>query len=264
MLGPARRGAADGRPPSKRRRSERSRTERAGSRPLTSLAEMLELAESEARPGDCSATCQGARRASSRRSRELDLKSVLSGRVRPSRRAGLDPSGAGGDRVAGLGADAAAHVPALGRAPRVRARACSTSSPGTRRASRTRRSRSAASTPTATSRPRAACTGWCGSRPTTRPSDATPRSPRCSCIPMVDETITVDISSQRPARRHLPRQRRGRPARQQDGVGRAHHPHRRPASWCNRRPSAASTGTASSRCASSARGCSSTSRSWSA
>jgi protein subunit release factor B len=36
----------------------------------------------------------------------------------------------------------------------------------------------AASTPTATSRARTGCTGWCASAPTTPRSAATPRSPR--------------------------------------------------------------------------------------
>ena len=49
---------------------------------------------------------------------------------------------------------------------------------------------------------------------------------------------------QGPAHRHLPRLRRRRPARQQDGVGGAHHPPARPASWCPARTSAARSRTA--------------------
>ncbi len=41
---------------------------------------------------------------------------------------------------------------------------------------------------------------------------------------MVDDTITRRDRARRSARRHVPRQRRGRAARQQDRVGGAHHP----------------------------------------
>ena len=85
-------------------------------------------------------------------------------------------------RVAGLGRDAVAHVHSAGASATASTSRCSTCSRARRPASRTPRSRSTASTPTATSRPRPACTGWCASRPSTRRSAATPRSPRCSCI----------------------------------------------------------------------------------
>ncbi len=49
------------------------------------------------------------------------------------------------------------------------------------------------------------------------------------------------------AHRHLPRQRRRRPARQQDRLGGAHHPPARPASWCSARTTAPSTRTATRR-----------------
>ena len=51
----------------------------------------------------------------------------------------------------------------------------------------------------------------------------------------------------RPAHRHLPRLRRGRPAHQQDRLGGAHHPPARPTSSCNARTTARSTATAPKR-----------------
>ena len=43
--------------------------------------------------------------------------------------------------------------------------------------------------------------------------------------PLVDEGVEVEIDDDRPADRHLPRLRGRRPARQQDRLGGAHHPH---------------------------------------
>ena len=43
--------------------------------------------------------------------------------------------------------------------------------------------------------------------------------------PLVDEGVEVEIDDDRPAHRHLPRLRRRRPARQQDRLGGADHPH---------------------------------------
>ena len=43
--------------------------------------------------------------------------------------------------------------------------------------------------------------------------------------PVVDDRIDIDVERERRADRHLPRLRRRRPARQQDRLGRAHHPH---------------------------------------
>ena len=55
---------------------------------------------------------------------------------------------------------------------------------------------------------------------------------RCSCTPEVDDDIEIDNQSGGSARGYLPRERRRRPARQQDRLG---HPHHAPAHEHRRR-----------------------------
>ena len=61
-----------------------------------------------------------------------------------------------------------------------------------------------------------ACTGWCGSRPSTRSRAATRPSRRCSSIPVVDEDIKIEIDEDDLRIDVYPRIGQGRPARQQD------------------------------------------------
>jgi peptide chain release factor 2 len=79
-------------------------------------------------------------------------------------------------------------------------------------------------TPSAGCAPRSACTGWCASRRSTPTTAATPRSPRCSSRPK--STTTSRSTSTRPTCAPTSTALRRRwPARQQDRVGGAHHPH---------------------------------------
>ncbi len=80
-----------------------------------------------------------------------------------------------------------------------------------------------ATTPTAGCAPRPACTAWCASRRSTRAIAATPRSRPFSSRPRSMTTSTIEINPADLRDRRLPLERRGRPARQQDRVGRAHH-----------------------------------------
>ena len=64
--------------------------------------------------------------------------------------------------------------------------------------------------------------------------------------PMVDDTITVDIEPEGPAGRHLPRQRAPAASTSTRPSRRCASPTCPPASSCSRRPSAASTATATS------------------
>ena len=81
------------------------------------------------------------------------------------------------DRLPGLGGDAAAHGDALGRAARDEGRAEGGLARGRRPASSRPRSSPAGRTPTGSSQPRRASTGWCASRRSTRSRAATPPSP---------------------------------------------------------------------------------------
>ena len=56
------------------------------------------------------------------------------------------------------------------------------------------RARSRASTPMAGCAPRPACTAWCASRRSIPATAATPRSPRCSSRPEIDDDIEIDIN----------------------------------------------------------------------
>ena len=74
--------------------------------------------------------------------------------------------------------------------------------------------------PTASWAPRRASIAWCAS-PFDSGTAGTPPLPRSSSTEVDDE---IDIEDNGPADRRLPFVRRRRPARQQDGVGGAHHP----------------------------------------
>ena len=92
---------------------------------------------------------------------ELELRSLFAGRARRARRPVLDPGGRGRGRRPGLGRDAAADVPALGRRPRLRLRGGGPH-PGLGGGHRVRRVRRArVGTRTAGSSPSAACTASC-------------------------------------------------------------------------------------------------------
>ena len=77
-------------------------------------------------------------------------------------------------------------------------------------------------TPTACCAPKPACTAWCASRRSIPTRAGTPRSPACSSI-RKSTTHRGRGQSGRSARRRVSRVRRGRPARQQDRIGGAHH-----------------------------------------
>ena len=93
-------------------------------------------------------------------------------------------------------------------------------------------SASPARTPTASTAPRRAFTGSCGSRRSTRRAAARRASPGVEVAPVVEDDGRDRDLRRRPPGRHLPRERRRRPARQQDRLRRAHHAppdgHRRP------------------------------------
>ena len=157
--------------------------------------------------------------------RELEEERLFSGRVRRRRRGGHGATRRRRHRLAGLGRDAAAHVAALGRAARVRGRDERGLARGGGRASSRPRSSPAARTPTACSRPRRACTGWCASR------RSTPQSPPPHALragrggPLVEDDVDVEIDDddlQIDTYRAIGRRR---PAREQDRLGGADHAH---------------------------------------
>ncbi len=121
-----------------------------------------------------------ARRAARRRSRrklaELEEAAPVLGQYDAGDAVVTVHAGARRHRLAGLGRDAAAHGDALGRAARLQGRAEGGSARGRRPASSRPPSSRTARTPTACSRPRRACTGWCGSRRSTPRRAGTPRS----------------------------------------------------------------------------------------
>jgi peptide chain release factor 2 len=94
-------------------------------------------------------------------------------------------------------------------------------------ASRAPPSRWRASTPSACCAPRPACTAWCARARSTPPAGGTPRS-RPVRLPGGRRLDRDRDQPLRRAHRHLPRQRRRRPAHQQDRLGGAPdaHPHR--------------------------------------
>ena len=143
------------------------------------------------------------------------------GRARRRRRPRDDQRRRGRHRGPGLGRDAPAHVPALGRAARLQGRA---HRPGGRRGGHQVRdaSRSTASTPTACSRRERASTAWCACRRSTPPARRQTSFAAVEVVPAIDEDVEIEIPT-RTSDRHVPRERRRRPARQQDRLGRSHH-----------------------------------------
>ena len=126
-------------------------------------------------------------------------------------------------RRAGLDQHAAAHVPALGRATRLRRRDRRGVSRAPRRASARRRSRSRVATPSACSRASAACTGSSASRRSTRTRVARPPSRR-STRARARRGGGAGDRPDRPAHRHVPVVGRRRSARQRHRLRRPHHP----------------------------------------
>ncbi|CAI7991672.1 hypothetical protein GBAR_LOCUS795 [Geodia barretti] len=104
-----------------------------------------------------------------------------------------------------------------------------TASSGSRRAPARKRessrpsSRFRARAPTAGSKPRAACTAWSVSPPSTRARGAIPASPPSGSSPWWTRPST-SRSSRRTSDRHLPGLGRGRSARQPDRQRGPHHP----------------------------------------
>ena len=146
-------------------------------------------------------------------------------RVRRARRRLRDPLRRRRRRRPGLGRDAAAHVPALGRAARASRSSSTRSPPAARPASRRPRSSSRAATPTACCAPSRACTGSCASARSTPRASARPPSPRSTVVPVHRGGRQRDRDRrQGPAHRRLPVVGRRRPARQRHRLGGAHHP----------------------------------------
>ena len=139
--------------------------------------------------------------------------------------AGHDPSGRGRHRVAGLGRDAAAHVLALGRAHGFEVELLDYQpgeEAGIKSATLEIRGRVRLRLPE----------GGEGRAParahlarSTRRRGGTRRSRACSSTRWWTTTIEIEINEKDLRDRHVPRGRRGRPAREQDRLGGADHAH---------------------------------------
>ena len=127
-------------------------------------------------------------------------------------------------RRPGLGRDGAAHGDALGREARLRGRAARGQPGGGGRDQVGHVPGVAARTPTACTRPRRACTGSCACRPSTPPTAARRASPASRSSPVVEDAGDVEIDDDDLQVDTYRASRRRRPARQQDRLGRAHHP----------------------------------------
>ena len=138
------------------------------------------------------------------RSSAAQVEALLSGEADANDGYRRDPRRRRRHREPGLGADAAAHVHALGRAARHARSSSSKSMPAKRPASSRRPCWSRATTPMAGSRRKWACTGWSASRPTIRTPAATPRLPASGSIRWWT-TISRSRSRSRCPDRHLPR-----------------------------------------------------------
>ena len=181
------------------------------------------------------------------RGRQGAARDAAVGRGRRQQRLCRDQRRRRRHRSPGLGRDAGAHVHALGRAPRLQGElAGGERGRGGRHQVVRLQGRGPQRLWLAEDR-NAACTGWCASRRSTATRGATPLRLGLGLSGGRRQHRDRD-PGQGPARRHLPRLGRGRPARQQDRLCGAHHPlpdrHRR------RRASrsAASTRTAPRRC----------------
>ena len=104
--------------------------------------------------------------------------------------------------------------------------------------------RQRARTPMAGSRPRAACTGWCASRPSIRNARRHTSFASVWVYPVIDDNIEIEINDGDLQHRHL--SRLGRAAASTSTRPRARSASRisRPASSCSARPTARSTATA--------------------
>ena len=139
------------------------------------------------------------------------------------RRGRHDPVRRGRHRRPGLHGAAPPHVPPLGRTAASRPK-CSKPAPARKPASSRRPSRSRARTPTASSRPSEASTASSDCRRSTRRIAGTPRSRRSSRARSSRRRRDRDRRRRHP-RRHLPRERRRRPAREQDRLRGPPHAH---------------------------------------
>ena len=81
-----------------------------------------------------------------------------------------------------------------------------------------------ARTPTGCSAPSAACTGWCACRRSTPPTAARRASPASRSRRSCEDTGEIEINDDDLQVDTYRASGRGRPARQQDRLGRAHHP----------------------------------------
>ncbi len=171
-------------------------------------------------------------------------------RVRRGRRHLRDPVRRGRGRRPGLGRDAAAHVPALGRAPGLRRRA--------RRGVARQRGRHLVGHLPGQRAPRLRPAALRARRAPAgahvavqRPGQAPDRLRRAEGHALPRGRARHRDRREGPAHRHLPLVGRRRPARQRDRLGGAHHPPADRASWCRARTSAASTRTRTGPCRSS-------------
>ena len=85
-------------------------------------------------------------------------------------------------------------------------------------------------TSTGCSRPSAVSTAWCGSRPFDAQKRRHTSFASLDVIPLLDEASEddIEIPTRRPADRRLPLERTGRPVREHDRLGGAHHAPARP------------------------------------
>ena len=244
--------AAQGRPSEYDGAQRRHRAARGLDRALDDAETLFELAREES---DESRGGRDRRRRSPRSKRELDeleLRVAVHRRVRRARRGVRDPLRRGRHRRAGLGRDAAAHVPALGRAARASTSRSTTSPRARRPASRRPRSSSRAATPTACCAPSTACTGWCASR------RSTAQARRQTAFAAVDVVPFFEDDGERGRRSTRRTCASTSTARRAPAASTSTSPTRRcasptcpPASSCRARTSAASTRTRTGPCRSS-------------
>ena len=125
-------------------------------------------------------------------------------------------------REPGLGRDARAHVHRAGRSSAATRSRSSSRAPAKRPASSPRPCEIKGENAYGWLKTEAACTAWCASRPTTATRAATPASPRLG-LPGGRRQHRDRHQRERLPHRHLSLVGRRRPARQHDGLGRAHH-----------------------------------------
>ena len=116
------------------------------------------------------------------------------------------------------------------RAPRLQARDDRLSSPATRPGSRARRCSITGEYAYGCCRPRPACIGWCASRRSTQAARRHTSFASVYVWPELPEDVDDRDRREGPAHRHVPLERRRRPARQRHRLGGPHHAPARPAS----------------------------------